>query len=77
MDIDRTAAAQGGVVSRRQLYAAGYTRWQVRAQLRARRWRRISDQVIALHNGVLSPEGHLWTAVITAGPRAQLDGIAS
>lgn len=71
------AANQGGVVSRRQLYALGITRWQVRAQVRADRWRRVGDQSVQLHNGNLSMTGHHWAAVFQGGPRACLDGEAA
>jgi very-short-patch-repair endonuclease len=71
------ADAQGGVLSRPQLYAHGVSRAEVRVQLRAGRWQRLTDQAIALHNGEVSDEGHRWAAVIQGGPRAQLDGAAS
>lgn len=71
------AEHQGGVLSRRQLYRCGVTRAELRAHLRARRWQQVCDQVVALHNGEISERGHRWAAVITAGPRAQLDGVAS
>ncbi|NYI47747.1 very-short-patch-repair endonuclease [Nocardioides aromaticivorans] len=71
------ARRQGGVVSRRQLYGLGVTRWEVGAHLRAERWQRIGDQTVAVRTGPLSTEGHLWAAVLQAGPRAQLDGAAS
>jgi very-short-patch-repair endonuclease len=70
-------AVQGGVVSRRQLYAAGLTRWQVRAQLRARRWQRIADQSVCLHNGPVTELGQWWAAVFQGGPRACLDGASA
>ena len=68
------AAHQGGVVSRRQLYAAGLVRGQVRAQVAARRWRRVGSQSVALFTGTLSEDGRRWGAVFEAGPRAFLDG---
>lgn len=71
------AAEQGGVVSRRQLYAVGVTRWQVRGHVSARRWQLIGDQSVALHNGVVSEQGHRWAAVFQGGPRAHLDGASS
>jgi very-short-patch-repair endonuclease len=71
------AAEQGGVVSRRQLYALGVTRWMLKGQLRARRWRKIGDQSIAVHTGPLPPEGHWWAAVFQGGPRAMLDGASA
>lgn len=71
------AALQGGVLSRKQLYVLGVTRWEVRAHLRAFRWSVVTDQAIALHNGDVSVSGHLWAAVIHAGPQAVLDAEAS
>lgn len=68
------AAAQHGVVSRRQLYRAGMTRWQVKAQLRARRWAAHGRQTVALHTGDLDDPALRWYAVFEAGPRAALDG---
>jgi very-short-patch-repair endonuclease len=75
--VDAIAAEQGGVVSRMQLYAVGVTRGQVRAQLRARRWRRVGSQCIAVTTGALTRTGQLWAAVFEAGPRAFLDGAAA
>jgi hypothetical protein len=40
------ASDQGGVVSRRALYAAGITRAELRANLAARRWQRIGSQSV-------------------------------
>jgi hypothetical protein len=71
------ADLQGGVVSRRQLYRCGVTRYEVRGHVRAHRWQLVCDQVVALHNGEISAQGHRWAAVISAGPRARLDGIAA
>ena len=75
--VDELAGNQSGVVGRRQLYAAGITRSDVRAALRARRWQRVTDQVVAVHNGPLTPRSHDWAAVLQGGPRAQLDGASS
>ena len=71
------ADAQGGVVSRQQIYAAELTRWHVKGQLRARRWRALSDQAICLHTGPPSDHGLRWAAVIQGGPRAYLDGVSA
>jgi len=71
------AARQGGVVSRRQLYALGVTRWEVRSQVRADRWQLIGDQSVHLHNGEVTDTGHLWAAVFQAGPRSCLDGASA
>ena len=71
------ADQQGGVVSRRQLYALGITRWQVAGEVRARRWCLVGDQSLCLHTGPISQEGHWWAAVFQGGPRARLDGASS
>lgn len=72
--VGELADLQEGVLSRRQLYAAGVTRAQVRAQLAARRWRRAGSQTIVLHTGPLPDGARRWAAVFEAGPRAFLDG---
>ena len=68
---------QAGVLSRPQVYASGVTRAEVRANLRADRWRRIGRQTIAVTSGPLSPAAERWAAVLEAGPRAFLDGISA
>jgi hypothetical protein len=65
------------VVSRRQAYGLGITRWEVRAHVRAKRWQRVGDQSIALHSGPVSEEGMRWAAVFQGGPRAHLDGASA
>ena len=75
--VARLGDEQGGVVSRRQLYAEGITRGEVRAHVRARRWQRIGSQCLAVHTGPLSPAGQHWAAVLEAGPRAHLDGASA
>lgn len=57
--------------------AWGVTRWQIRGQVRARRWRLIGDQAVCLHNGPLSAQSLRWAAVFQGGPRARLDGASS
>ena len=71
------AAEQGGVVSRRQVYAQGMTRGEVRAQVRAARWRRVGSQSLAVRTGGLSTDGQLWASVFEAGPRAFVDGASA
>lgn len=68
------AAEQGGVLSRPQLYRLGITRWEALGQVRIRRWCRIGDQSVQLHNADLSAQGEMWAAVFQGGPRACLDG---
>ena len=71
------AAGQHDVISRRQAYAAGLTRWQVQAQLKARRWQRLGGQALCLHNGPVTDAQHEWAAVFQGGPRAKLDGASA
>jgi very-short-patch-repair endonuclease len=71
------AARQGGVLSRKQVYAEGITRWEVRGQVRMRRWQLIGDQSVCLHNGSVEDWGHHWAAVFQGGPRARLDGASA
>lgn len=75
--VEALGRAQCGVVSRRQLYAAGLTRWEVTAQLRAKRWQRIGDQSVCLHTGDLDAGALAWAAVFQGGPRAHLDGASA
>lgn len=72
--IRRIADGQGGVVSRDQLRAAGITASEVRAHLRAQRWRAVHSQGVAVHTGPLPGLGELWAAVFEAGDRGCLDG---
>lgn len=71
------AESQHGVVSRRQLLSLGLTRWDIRAELRAGRWRQHHRQTICVHTGPLVATAKLWHAVIEAGSRAALDGTGS
>jgi very-short-patch-repair endonuclease len=71
------AERQGSVVSRRQVYGCGLTRWHVRGQVRAARWATIGDQVVCLHRGDASLLGLRWAAVFQGGPRAHLDGVSA
>lgn len=68
------AESQHSVVSRRQLLSLGLTRWDIRAELRAGRWRQHHRQTVCIHNGPLTGQAKLWHAVIEAGGRAALDG---
>lgn len=76
-DLVALAAAQEGVVSRRQLHRLGITRWMIAANLRAQRWRLHGRQSICLHTGPLSAASMRWHGVIEAGPRAAIDGVSA
>ena len=71
------AEGQAGVASRPQLYAAGVTRAEVRANLAACRWRRLGRQTVCVYTGPLGRDAQLWAAVLEAGPRAFLDGASA
>jgi len=75
--IERLAERQESVLSRPQLYAAGVTRWEVRANLLAQRWRRLGSQTVSLSTGPLTMGAADWVAVLEGGPRAFLDGASA
>ena len=66
------AAAQCAVVSRKQLRDLGIDRWQIRNQIRARRWRLVGSRVVVLNRGELTNHQRRWVAVLHAGPAAAL-----
>jgi hypothetical protein len=70
-------AQQYGVVSRRQLYAAGLGRWDIRAELRSGRWSRRGPQTISNVTGELCQRGRWWIALIEVGSQAALDGVTA
>ena len=74
---ERLAAAQAGVLSRPQAYAAGVTRAEVRANLRARRWQALGSQSLLTYTGEPTLASRHWAAVFEAGPRAILDGASA
>lgn len=75
--VELLARDRDGVVSRRQLKQADVSRWQIRAELQARRWRAHGRQVIAVHTGELAGTAPYWAAVFEAGPRAVIDGASA
>ena len=75
--VERLAAGQAGVISRPQLYAAGVTRAEVRANLRAGRWQVLGSQSVITYTGAPTSRAREWAAVFEAGPRAFLDGASS
>ena len=74
LQVQAYADQQAGVVSRRQLYALGTTRGEVRANVLAGRWRPVGRHSLHVRPGAVSETGRLWAAVLEGGPRAQLDG---
>lgn len=72
--VEAVARGKDGVVSRSEIYALGIFRGEVRAQVRAHRWRRVGRHTICIHRGPLTLEARHRIAVIEGGPRAFLDG---
>lgn len=76
-DVEEIAAAQGGIISRRQLRGLGVQEWRVRSQIRARRWKAHGVHAIAIHTGPLDGFASMWVAVLVAGQRCALDGASA
>lgn len=84
MDLQRLAAArlvaepQGGVASRRQLYAAGLQEIHVRRAVESGRWRMHGRHTVAVHTGPLGVLAQRWRAVWEVGESiAALDGVTA
>ena len=70
--IRATAEWQGGVISRRQLLAAGFSRDAIAERLERGYWQQLHRGVYALFTGQPNREAWLWAAVLRAGPGAAL-----
>lgn len=66
------AGAQGGVVSRKQAFAAGLTKSALAWQLGRGHWQQLQHGVYALFSGQPTREAELWAAVLRAGAGAVL-----
>lgn len=73
-ELHAVAEEQAAVVARHQLYAIGFTRAEVRWQVRARRWQLLGRHCVITHTGPLTVEAQHWAAVLEGGPRAMIDG---
>lgn len=71
------AAAQAGMLSRRQLRGLGVTRGTIRAQVQARRWEVRTDEVLSTTTGPLSWEQRLWLGVLHGGDGALVGGLSA
>jgi len=71
------AADQDGVLSRRQLYAIGLSRSEVRCEIRAGRWRAHCRQTICVHTKALTEPATWWSAIFEVGSKAVLDGVTA
>ncbi len=66
-DRQRDARRQENVLTREQLIEHGTTVSQIRAQVRARRWRQIHPGVYYLSNGPITRGAELWAGLLWAG----------
>lgn len=71
------AARQQGMLSHRQLRGLGVTESTQRAQLRAGRWSRRSEEVLSTTTGPLCFEQRLWLGVLHAGSEAIIGGLTA
>lgn len=70
------AEHQDGLIGRRQLKAAGLTRSEVEAELRAGRWHKDGRQVVRVRPSI-NGRAAWWRALLNVGPTAVLDGITA
>lgn len=78
MEAWRTAAAaQGGLITRAQLRAAGVSARACAWRVGAERWQWASPDVIATTTGELSADQRRWLGVLHAGPDALLGGLTA
>lgn len=70
------AGRTGGVLSRRELLKLGVTRWEIRAEVAAGRWRRLGRQTIWIRDGD-TRLADWWRALHEVGGPAVLDGISA
>lgn len=73
--ITRLAAAQQGLVARRQLRALGCDADRVRNQLAARRWAERSSRVVSTFTGPLTREATCWLGALHVGGSAVVGGL--
>ena len=73
--VEAAALGQGNMLGRRQLFALGCTRSDVRAEIQARRWHRRGRQCVQV--GEADPTSPWWRALIEVGPAAVLDGVSA
>lgn len=77
MTWEEVAAAQAGLISRRQLNELGVDRWRARNQVAAGRWVELTSMVIATTTGPLSREQTMWAGVLHAGPSSLVGGLSA
>jgi hypothetical protein len=77
MNWQALAAAQEGVLARRQLRVLGLNRHHVRRQVDARRWVERTPTVISTTTGPPTWRQRVWTAVLHAGGSALVGGLTA
>ncbi len=68
--LDLLIERQGGVVSRSQLLAGGWTDARVKRGLRARRWQTVHPGVYSIHSGKLGYDERILAGLLYAGADA-------
>lgn len=71
------AAAQGDLITRRQLRALGWTDDHVRSNVRADRWVARTSTVIGTTTGALAREQLMWLGVLHAGTGATIGDLTA
>ena len=71
------AAAQQGIVARRQLRGLGFSRHRVASQLAADRWVELTPRVVGTVTGTLTWEQRAWMGVLHAGGTALVGGLTA
>ena len=69
---EETAAAQAGILSRRQALTAGVSRDVIKARMASGRWQRVYPGALATFSGPVPRPGLLWAAVLVSWPGAVL-----
>jgi hypothetical protein len=75
--VSRLAAAQGGMVARRQLRALGCDSDRVRNQVAASRWTARSSTVVSTFTGDVGREATMWLGSLHAGRSALVGGLSA
>lgn len=71
------AAAQDGILARRQLRELGISRHRVASQVMAGRWVELTPRVVATVTGTLTWEQRAWAGVLHAGGTALVGGLTA
>lgn len=73
----RTAEASDGVLSRQHLRHVGLSRWDVRREVRAGRWRLVGRQCVVTYTGALTTRARWRVALLEIGAHSALDGVTA